>query len=216
MSLQPGLVFDATQVLQGARVTQYRFDVLDKVENLVGHLTSVEGGHLDWSSYTAIKGSGQIEVRDIGGEIDWLNLRIRPWAIISRAGGGDDPLGIQSPLGVFIPSAPVENWDDYGRHWQVELLDKNALLDQDIVTDAYGMPLTYTAQAGANVIATVVAIIQGAGEPTPAILPDTKTLPKALVWDLGTSRLKIVRLAKRRFGHAETTAVPLPRKRGHK
>ena len=30
------------------------------------------------------------------------------------------------------------------------------------------------------------------------------------------SRLKIVRLAKRRFGHAETTAVPLPRKRGHK
>lgn len=176
-------------VLAGPRVTDYRFEVLDTDENLLGTLPVQTGGSLDWSAYSAIKGSGTITVNDMGEPIDWLNIRIRPLAILSSASSVADA---QQPLGVFLTAAPVEKWTATGRVWDVELLDKLSVPDQDVVTDFNGDPVTYVAPVGANVIELVVDLLAGVGEAAPAIEPGTEVLAASQTWDVGTSVLKII------------------------
>lgn len=170
--------------LAGVRVTRYRYDLLDNDENLLGTMTSVQSGSLDWSSFTAIKGSGTCTVKDRGQGYDWLNLRIRPTAILDTTD--------EHPLGVFIPSAPVEDWDDTGRVWNLELLDKNSLLDQDVAMGSDGNPVTYTVAAGANILGAVATIIQGIGESAAALTPSAAVLAAPMVWETGTTLLRIV------------------------
>lgn len=172
-----------------ARVTDYRFDLLNNDEELVGTIIGVSGGELSWHAEAAIKGGGTINVTDTGQDIDWLNIRVRPVVLLS---GLADAAPVEVPAGVYLAAAPVQDWDDVGRSWSVELLDKNSILDQDIVTDSNGNPVTYSAPVGANVVDLVIQLIQMTGEATPAIEPGTKTLPSALTWDVGTSILKIV------------------------
>lgn len=187
------LTADLNGVLSGPRVTNHRFDLLGNDEDLVGALTSVQpGGSVSWDYNAAIKGGGSINVMDIGVEHDWLNLRIRPVMILEGAGVLETAGQQEVACGVFLPTAPVETWTATGRSWAVELLDKCSILDQDIVTDASGNPTTYSALTGANVVALVKALIAGAGETSPAILPGTKTLSRDLTWDMGTTRLKII------------------------
>lgn len=182
-------LFEPTEVLTGTRVTRYRFDLLDNEENLVGEIAGVEDGSVDWTSGTAIKAGGSIQVQDTGQVIDWLNCRIRPMALVTST-GAEDPS--EYGLGVYLASAPVEDWSDIGRSWKVELLDKLSILDSDIVTDSSGNPVTYVAPIGANVLQTVADLIAGVGEASPAILPDTKTLTASMTWDVGTSVLQVV------------------------
>ena len=129
LKLPPG-VFAAPGVpaldtaLGGPRASAYRFDLLDNNENLIGELGGVEptGGSVKWNANASVKSGGQISVVDVGGNIDWLNVRLRPTASVSAANvdGGD----VEAPLGVYLPVAPVEDWGPTGRVWEVELLDK--------------------------------------------------------------------------------------------
>lgn len=178
---EPGLSTD--------RVTRYRFDLLDRTEQLVGEVRSVQpAGQVSWSAQASVKGSGSITVTDIGQHIDWLNCRIRPTLIVEDLHTGRRQ---EYPVGVFLCAAPVEDWSATGREWTVELVDKNSILDTDIVTDD-GRPTTFTLPAGANIVAAVVALIRSTGETTPAIGPDDKVLAFAQTWDTGTTLLKIV------------------------
>jgi hypothetical protein len=192
--LPPGLLpvpvlFEPEEVLSGSRSTEYVFDLMDHTEQLIGSLTNVSGGSIEWTSGTAIKAGGSITVTDLGQQIDWLNVRIRPRCLVSSV-GTEEP--IETGLGVYLAAAPVEDWDETGRVWSVELLDKLSLLDGDIVTDLNGDPVTYVAPVGANVIQIVVDLIEGIGETAPAIVPDTKVLANSMTWDVGTSILQII------------------------
>lgn len=187
----PVPVLDGTDAaLAGPRITDYRFEILDADDHITGQLYTVTGGSVEWVSRTALHGGGTLDVADPGTAIDWLNIRIRPVVIWSRP---DVPGESETPLGVFLPSAPVETWTDTGRTWSVELLDKLSILDVDIVTDpANGNPVTYTAAVGANIIALVRGLIEDTGETTQAIIGAGKNVLAAMVWELGTSRLKII------------------------
>lgn len=188
-TLPTPFLFQPEQVLGGQRVTDYRFDLLDGEENFIRQLESVSGGTIEWTNATAIKAGGSIDVTDDGIPVDWINSRVRPMALLSSV-GGEGPA--EYGLGVYLASAPVEDWSEVGRSWRVELLDKLSILDQDIVTDLNGDPVTYVAPIGANVIDTVIDLIEGVGEAAPAITPDTKVLAASMVWDVGTSVLQIV------------------------
>jgi hypothetical protein len=124
--------------------------------------------------------------------VDWLNVRIRPMIRIQRLGGGDDVSGQLIAAGVYTCAAPVEEWTATGLRRSVELTDKLGILDQDIASGDPAGLAAYTAVAGANILGLVRDLITGAGEQVPAIEPDTKTLTSALVWDMGTTRLKVV------------------------
>jgi len=177
--------------LSVVRETRYRFEVLDTAENLVGELSGVEpsGSSVDWTATASVKGGGTLRVTDRGEHVDWLRARIRPVVIITDL---LNAVTAEYPVGIFLPSAPVEQWTATGKSWDVELLDKCSILDSDVPTDASGNPTTFTAQAGTNVIATVSALIAATGESTQAIAPDDKIIPVALTWDMGTTILKIV------------------------
>lgn len=184
------VLFQPEEVLAGGQVVGFRFERLDRDDNLLGELTGVEtGGSLSSTSANAIKTTGSISVKDIGQTVDWLNDRVRP--IIQIAGLGAEPV-VERPLGVYLAAAPKESWDNLGRTWDVELMDKLSVLDQDIVTDENGDPVMYVAPVGANVIELVKALIGGVGETAPAIEDDTRSLTASLTWDVGTTVLKIV------------------------
>lgn len=182
--------FEPFEVLTGPRVTRFRFDLMDREENLLGTIDSVQnGGSVEWQAYASVKGGGTMTVRDIGQEIDWLNIRIRPVIIVQSVGTEEAD---ETPLGVFLAAAPVEKWDDLGRTWDVEIADKCSILDTDVPNGPGGEPASYTAPVGSNVLDLVMALITDAGERVDAIEPDDKTLTSSLVWDLGTTRLQII------------------------
>jgi len=144
------------------RITRFRFDMLGPMQDdngnvireaEIGPLHGVQnGGSVTWKSTSAIKGGGTITVQDVGQLVDWLTVRIRPMVRIESP---DGTRVIETPCGVFIPTAPKGEWTDMGRTWSVELLDKLSILDQDIPTDAAGNPITYGVDVGGNVLDAV-------------------------------------------------------------
>jgi len=178
-------------LLGGHRVLSFRYELLDRWENFQGLIqTAPYGGELSWSAQASIKSGGTLPVVDPGWiRSDWITSRIRPVAVLSSATTSDR---LEVPLGVYLPAAPDEQWSDEGRRWDISLLDKATLLDQDTPTDVAGNATAYTAAAGSNVVALVVALIQSVGEPVPAIEPGSETLQSALVFQPGTTKLKIV------------------------
>src|SRR5699024_2279451 len=99
-----------------------------------------------------------------------------------------------TPVGVYMPAAPVHEWDDGARTYTVELLDKLSMLDTDIITDSRGNAETYSVPKGTNIIKRVKAIIADLGEESPAIVEDDadETSQSDMVFPSGTSRLKII------------------------
>lgn len=181
-------VTSSTRPLSGetGRVEAFQFYLLDSTDTQIGVLDGVQpGGSAQWSAASSVKGSGTINVLDLGQGIDWLNVRIKPTVTIAGIDG-------EQPLGIWLPAAPDEKWTDLGRSWQVSLTDKTSLLDQDIWTDGNSNPAVYTAGPGTNIIATVRAQIAAVGGTTGAITDDPSSLSSAMTWDVGTTRLKIV------------------------
>lgn len=179
-------------VLTETRYTDYRFELLNNQDEQIGILDGVQaGGSVDFTATAAVKGGGKITVSDVGQEIDWLNVRIKPYIILNTEVGQTD--GEEFPAGVYIATAPVEEWVGGQRFWNVELLDKLAILDQDIPTDeATGTPITFAVESGSVVIDEVKALIESTGATAEKILPNDKTLSDPMTWAVGTTKLKII------------------------
>lgn len=190
---------DLEVLVAGVRATSWRWEVLDRHEVLLGELAGVQpGGSADWTASASIKGGGQVTIIDapdeargdqlVAGDLDWLNIRLRPVCTI-------DGYSREIPVGVWLPSAPVATWTDLGRTWEVELLDKGSILDGDVWRHpTSGRAETYVATAGSNVISLVRTLIIETGELVPAIEVATSgpTTTRDMVWEAGTTRLKII------------------------
>lgn len=197
ISLPPGEVpsFKALTndgvLTSGLRVTGFRFELLDNDEIPIGELAGVTGGYVEWSASASVKGSGQLNVTDLqelisGKPLDWLNTRIRPVCVIE---GFDREI----PLGIWTAAAPTEDWTSTGRTWNVDLLDKASILDRDIwVNRATGTPETFTALSSDNLVDLVRGMITDVGESTVAIDNDPTLVGRDMVWEVGTTRLKII------------------------
>ena len=180
---------DETGVARWSRATRFEVEVLDRTEKPRFLLQDVEpGGVLEWSASASVKGSGRITVRDTGQDIDWLNDRLRFTAYVSDDGGEEYTV----PLGVFLCAAPVGDWDETGRLWEVELVDKSSILDQDVIMSPQGTPGTFSLSKGDNVVEKVKQIIVDTGESVSAIDDYDEVLASDIVWDAGTTRLKII------------------------
>lgn len=177
MTIIPIRTFTPEEILTGSRSTKYYLDILDANDGPLIRLDGVTDGKLDWVANAAVKGGGDLTVRDVNQTIDWLNVRLRPVMAI-------DGLPEQ-PLGVFLVSEAPESWEN-GRSWAVKLLDKTTILDQSITTatTAYGV--------GTVVTTTIAAILDSIGATNYQITPSAATLSGALTWQAGTSRLRII------------------------
>lgn len=181
-------------VLYGDRTTSYRWEVLSHdltagTDSLAGFLDGVVEGQasLSWSSNTSVKGGGQMQVADLAqaqagmlaiADVTLATVRLRPVCVID---------GLPDiPYSVYLVSAAKEDWDDTGRIWTLELLDRCTVLDQDKTDSSYAVP------AGTKVLSAVAAVIASAGEHIDVDASVTTALSSDMVWDAGTSKLQIV------------------------
>lgn len=191
--------------LTGHRVEDWWVELLDRNDTPLGRLRGVTGGRLDQNVHAIISGGGTLHLQDLGQDIDWLSARVQPWYSVA----GHEPW----PLGIFLPSAPTAGYSPTGRRWSVELLDKLAILDQDKVDGSYSLP------AGTNVTLAVQEVIMSAGEDRVAITASSETLTSGMVWEAGTSKLRIVNdllasinyFSLRADGHGRYVAQPYTR-----
>lgn len=163
--------------LTGHRQGRFIVAILDQDDRPKGPLTGVTGGSVQLSATTALRASGSLALEDIGQEIDWFSDRIKI-RYESNAGSWD--------LGVFLPSAPTRSYTADGASWDVELLGKLAVLDQDRLASPLSVP------QGTLVTEAVTELIIGAGEERYSIDASTARTTSTLSWDAGTSRLKVI------------------------
>src|SRR6478736_6357559 len=168
----------APDTLAGHRFEASRVDLLTRTDGVVGPLPGVQSCSVVIDGDSLISGSGQMALRDEGQDIAWASARVQPWINVN---------GKEWPLGVFLLSAPVTEYDDTGRGWNVTLDDKVTILDTDKIPQSYSVP------AGSNIVEAVVVVINGAGEMNTQITPSDGVVSEpGLTWPAGTTRLTIV------------------------
>lgn len=165
------------EILTGNRNTRFYLDVLDQNDAPIARLDGVKDGELDWLSNATVKGGGKLIVKDVEQNINWLTARIKPYMIIA----GLPP----QPLGVFLPAEAPESWGG-GHNWNIKLLDKTTILDQDKIKQTFPLP------AGTVVTTAIMALIEAAGVTNHAITASAKVLGGDMLWTAGTSTLRIV------------------------
>lgn len=179
-------------ILYGDRTTSYRWEVLTHaagIDTLAGYLDGVEeqSATLSWTLYDSVKGSGQLKITDLAtakpgmlriGQLALAAIRIRPVLVIEGLP--------EIPLGVFLLSGAPEQWSGSGRVYNVELLDRNTVLDQDRVE------VSYSVGSSTPILQAVATVIASAGELITVDASVTATLSAPLVWPAGTTKLQIV------------------------
>lgn len=179
-----------SEVLYGDRVTSYRWEVLEHsngIDQLVGILDGVSDGTLTWTQNAAVKGGGTAEVADVDvaeqgkmriGQLKLESVRLRPVCVIAGLP--------ENPLGVFLVSSAKEQWEATGRVWSIELLDKCTVPSQDVVDQSYAVA------AGTLILQRVRTILASSGEYIAINDSSTLATSSGMVWEAGTSKLKII------------------------
>lgn len=163
------------------RKESWRWAVMSNTESPMGDLDGAGAASLEFNVNSTIRSGGNLDWSGRGTMPEWLKIRLQPWYTL-RTTTGD----ISWPLGVFIPAAPKVNYTSGGYTIGLELYDKLLILEQDTAEN------TFTVPAGANVTDTIRGIIAAAGETLLTIEDSDQTLSSPMVWEIGTTRLKIV------------------------
>lgn len=158
----------------------YRYELLDRLENTLGDLVGVvrgSGSHKE-SAQAQVHTGAQVTVRDTGQVTDWVNSRIRVWVTVN---------GQEWPVGTYVPSIPRWEHSQMGRVAQVTLADKTVMLRRD----AFGLVATGV-PAGANIVDAVQAIIHSTGETNVALTPAPDVLEAGVEWEPDKNKLTAV------------------------
>lgn len=165
----------------GPRSPAWLFERLDSEDRPLGALDGVTGGRCEIRALSRLGGTASLVLDDRNVGIDWQRDRVRVTY---------DPgiPGVQAwPVFTGLFTSPTVTHLGGGRTvYEVDLLTKMAVIDEDTVEATYSLP------AGTPVIATVAGLIRSAGEDRIAVTPSDAVLGAALVWDAGTSKLTIV------------------------
>jgi hypothetical protein len=161
--------------LIGNRTQNVRYQLLSSAEASKGDLDGVTGGSVDFVANATVKGGGSLQLTDNGQSIDFLNDRVK--IFFNVAGYGE------TALGVFLFSEAPETWSGTGRTWEVKLLDKCAIFDQDAVD------VTTLVASGTTVTTQVATYLSGQNQ---AVTPSAATLAGPQTFEAGTSYLAII------------------------
>lgn len=164
--------------LTTSREMRYTFELYTTAGLPLGTLDGVTGGSLEWNSTAQIKGGGKLNMIDTKANIDWLHVRIKPILSLDT--------GLSWPLGIFIPSTPIEKYNVDGRSWEIEMLDRTSVYDLDKIETTFALP------TGTVVTTAVRDLLTSTGEPVGALTESTETLSAPLVWQAGTTKLTII------------------------
>jgi hypothetical protein len=146
------------------------------------------------------------------GDLPLESIRLRPVCIIEGLP--------ENFLGVFLVSAAVEEWENTGRVWSVQLHDRCTVPEQDAFDESYAVA------AGTLVLQEVKSILATANEYIEVDGSNTITTSTAMAWEAGTSKLTIINdlldvagynaLWMDGYGNFQTTPRVLPANRSIK
>lgn len=174
-------VIDALVARSGARQITYRYDRLSRSRGYLGPLGNVLGGSVSNNALATIKRTARLTLRETG-ELDYLSDLVRPYARLTMPDGGF----VEWPLGTFSLATPDRDLSSVGVVTRdIEAYDLLSTLNDDRVLDRYSI-------ASGTVYTTAAStVISGAGL-SAAIAPSALTMPAAMEWEPGTSKLRIV------------------------
>lgn len=174
-------VIDALVARRGARQIVYRYDRLNAARTHLGPLDNVLGGSIENNALRAIKRTARFTMRETG-ELNYLSDLVRPWARLSMPDGGF----VEWPLGTFSLATPDRELDEAGVvRREVEAYDLLVVLNDDRVLDRYSVAAGVAYTTAISTVATSAGL-------SVAVTPSALTLPAAMEWEPGTSKLRIV------------------------
>lgn len=162
------------------RSPRWRCELLDETDAPIGRLDGIEGGNIELAALGRLGASGSLTLLDRGQRIDWMSHRVR----FSYDPGvrGVAPWNVA----VMLLTSPTARHKAGHRIWEVELLSKLGVLDEDTVDT------TYSLAEGAEIIPAVLALIESSGETRYTVTPSTSKLKSQQVWEAGTPKLTII------------------------
>lgn len=151
-------------------------ELMSRTGTYRGLLTHIEGGRVEFSAGTRLRGQGNMRLRDTG--INWLTDRIK---LTYEMADGES-----IPLGVWLPTAPTVTRTGNGESLEVDLLTPLVVLDEDCVSRPYSVG------EGTIVTSAVTALITSTGETRVQATHSQARTSSTLTWDAGTPKLTII------------------------
>lgn len=109
-----------------------------------------------------------------------LEMRTLQWV------DSGQPVLPEIPWGTFLLESAKEQWRDTGRVWSLSMLDRTTVPSQDVVDESFAVP------AGTTILSQVAAILASSGEYVAVDSSVTLATQGNMVWETGTSKLKII------------------------
>ncbi|MDO5050005.1 MAG: hypothetical protein Q4D87_09015 [Actinomycetaceae bacterium] len=166
--------------LEGARRPDWVFTLLDEADRPLKRLRTVSAWSLDLNPLAQLGDSGSLTLL-VGVEgVDFMRHRVK----VSYDPGveGVDPWG----LGVFLFAEPGLDRQETHSTTRVGLVSKLAVLDDDKLEESYTVP------KGANIVQTVLALVESTGETRVTVTASGEYVREPIVFDAGESKLAIV------------------------
>lgn len=175
-------------LLSSIRKVDFRYELLDSSNNVKSDISSYfrqDGNEVRQNSLADIKRTAKFTVLDTA-PINWLSDRVKPYMRLLMSDGNY----AEWAQGVFLLSSPQRTADPFGQIVrEVDAYDQLQILRDDVVTDRYTVAAGVNYISGAN---AVQALLTSAGITSYSLDPTASTLPAALDWDPGTTKLKII------------------------
>ena len=164
-----------------AVVDSWQFELVSRLGQTIGTLDGVlPGAQVSGNVHAEVRWAGSIEVQGDPG-VDWNRVRVKPvrhWDDGAQSG--------VTPYGLYVAKLSEAVEDSTGTVTKLDLYDRTIVVSEDRVTG------TFTVPAGRNVVGAVAEIIGSTGETGVALTPTSDVTRTDLVWEPGTTKLRII------------------------
>ncbi len=171
---------DIIDIKSGIQKRSFRYELLDKQENLKKVLYNVTEGKLTLSDKNSIKRMGKVTLVGKDPEIDFINDRIKVYVEL----GNGSVKGL-FPLGVYLLSSPIEKHSE-GRKtsYDIDIYSKVQILKEDKVNKRFVIKT--------NILYTYYITSLLEGFDTSGVVASDILVTRDLSFDPGTPKLTII------------------------
>ena len=170
------------RLLIGHRRERFRYELLNKREELLGELTTVSGGDLEFSLFTQIRSGGRVNIVEHE-EIDYLSDRIRIFYEL-----WDGSQWLSAPMGIYLPASPRRKTEGVLVEREVDVYDKTVILVQARVDNSWIVP------SGSKITDAVEECVRWAegDKANISITESDQTLLHDMIWPPGTPIIQVI------------------------
>lgn len=174
-------ILDQIHFLHGTNEIKFRYDLLDKHEQRKKSLRNVIDAEISMAAFAEVKRTAKFKLLEEE-EIDWLNDRIQPFAMLRMPNGS----WVEWSLGIFILSSPNRVEENGAVYRDIEAYDGLIVLKDDKFLERY------TINEGTNYIDAINEILDSSNISKINIEANANTLNRTKEFEPGTEKLKAI------------------------